>query len=369
MEHYKEKIHPEANRRLQLDKWTKFKIGSGDILESVISAIEINDSFRNNLVEWQAKRGPDSVSHKKLITARKIKSNRFKIEQALYNHFYSEVSDEESFTEIMELVGKRYDLLSYLFFIKDWTKYAPLRPRIFTSVFKTLKVPLNMVMQCSWENYNEFLNRITEVQKHLQQREIKNGVRFIDAQSFCWILEYLEVGDGIHISPTSHQLITVKHRNVSRRELEKSAKPFSLEDLEGILKSQKDIGLKAERIVLQYEIENLKNENRPDLAEKVIQLSDEDTTLGYDIHSYYTNGKNKYIEVKAISAQDSNMRFFLSSNELAKSQKTEGYVFSLVSKINSENPVISEFLGGNLPLESLTPVNYEVNISTEEVRD
>jgi hypothetical protein len=93
-------------------------------------------------------------------------------------------------------------------------------------------------------------------------------------------------------------------------------------------KSNKELGLLGEELVLEYEIEFLKDNNRHDLAKKVahhsVVIGD---GLGYDILSYDLNGAKKFIEVKTtrgISKTD----FFVTQTELRRSKaETEFYLY------------------------------------------
>src|ERR1035438_3994618 len=189
-EHYKEWLYLEARRLLEVHTWKKKWVGSGKILERVVAAIIIHQDkhHRNNIVEWQGRFGPESKSHSKLLEAQNAKKLLPPIEKTLWE-MYAEPSDPQAcFEAMMELFGKNYDLISYLFFIRDWNEFMPVKPTFFPKVFAMLGVPLEMRARCTWENYSEALARLREVQRHLAGYDIPGGVRLIDAHSFCWML-------------------------------------------------------------------------------------------------------------------------------------------------------------------------------------
>ncbi len=78
----------------------------------------------------------------------------------------------------------------------------------------------------------------------------------------------------------------------------------------------REIGLKGELLVLNYEIERLKVAGLGNLAEKVRHVSVvEGDGAGYDILSYDEMGRKKYIEVKTTRG-GLNTDFFISPNEI-----------------------------------------------------
>jgi len=78
---------------------------------------------------------------------------------------------------------------------------------------------------------------------------------------------------------------------------------------------QQEIGQKGEIYVADYEKKYLTQHNRPDLAEKVIRVSETDVGAGYDILSFDLDGREKYIEVKA-TTNPTNTGFEVTQNEL-----------------------------------------------------
>lgn len=146
----------------------------------------------------------------------------------------------------------------------------------------------------------------------------------------------------------------------------------------------KQIGDNGEKLVLQYEIEQLKNSPFPHLAEDVIHSSVvEGDGLGYDILSYcpdkYAMYKDKKESIKYIEVKTTNQRldapFFISGNELDLA-KEEGEKFLLYrvylpdrdkQKENEEdaNETFSFYvIDGKCLLEEyeFTPASYKVSL-------
>lgn len=100
----------------------------------------------------------------------------------------------------------------------------------------------------------------------------------------------------------------------------------NIRKIDGIEKAKHDtkIGLIGEELVLEYEKDKMRLNNREDLVAKVVWESRESDRLGYDIRSYNFDkeGKEKeiFIEVKTT---DSNIKnaFFISKNEYDKFEK------------------------------------------------
>ena len=102
-------------------------------------------------------------------------------------------------------------------------------------------------------------------------------------------------------------------------------------------KANKEIGLLGEKLVLEYEKKYLRNNNKPELAEKVshhsVNLGD---GLGYDILSYTLEGNKKFIEVKTTKGKNST-DFFVTPTELRRSKKEKEYYLYRVYDYSIEN--------------------------------
>lgn len=80
--------------------------------------------------------------------------------------------------------------------------------------------------------------------------------------------------------------------------------------------SNRKLGLAGELLVLEFERQSLIAQGKGDLADKVLHASkDIGDGLGYDIHSYAPNGRDKLIEVKT-TAFAKETPFYASRNEV-----------------------------------------------------
>lgn len=131
-----------------------------------------------------------------------------------------------------------------------------------------------------------------------------------------------------------------------------------------VKKAYKDAktGLLGEELALDYEKKRLNNLGLEEYAEKVVWVSKNSDSLGYDIDSYDIdksgNVFNIKIEVKTTSSRIDN-EFFVSKNELEKSKeyKNRYCVFRIIDSL-SQNPQFYRVFG---PIEDhfiLDPYTY-----------
>ncbi|MCH9651897.1 MAG: DUF3883 domain-containing protein [Deltaproteobacteria bacterium] len=360
-EGYKEYVFHEARRRLASGTWQKFDIGTGKILRRVLEAVEINEGKdnRNNLVEWDSRRGEASRSHQKLYLAKEDPATLKTAEQLFYEFYCEGSSLAEAFGRFVQLLGKRYDIVSYFFFIRDWDQFMPARAETFEKAFDLLEIPLRLSHQCSWENYQSYLRRLRAVQACLAQVDAPVA-RLIDAHSFCWMLARAKGFEQERVGEATYIRIAPEAADFPPRE-RSSERPAEVVDFERLNLGRQRIGALAQLVVLEAEQRRLKEGGREDLAADVKDVSNR-PALGYDIASFTADGEPKPIEVKAAATRKRGLKFFLSENELYWSTRLKNYTFALVTGLDSEGPCIHEFPAKELPPEALRPRNYEVRV-------
>jgi len=115
------------------------------------------------------------------------------------------------------------------------------------------------------------------------------------------------------------------------------------------------------------EEKRLIEKGRKDLAGKIKHISKEDDREGYDILSYDEDGTPRQIEVKATTASNLERGFYISRNELEKSQELPNYyiyiVFSALSKAPKILPIKEPALHGTA--FNLQPVAYHVTLHSD----
>lgn len=335
-ENYKYEIIEDAKSQLLLKTWRETDIGSGTILKNVKNAINVKS---NNLIDWRKK---DDF--------KKLKANR-ENEKFLYDFFKSKIQDEIAFDNFVE-IGFSYQLIAYLFFIKNHQKYMPISQEKFDEIFSSINIDFKTSHNCSWENYVEFNEIIKLFRKQLSQR-FKNA-SLLDAHSFLWIYGFQldkpkEKVKQEKTTQKSEIKAPDKPKEKPKPELE-TYKPQKVVDLDDLTETANEIdyienhrklmeiGDLAEKIVLENEIEFLQADY-PELAEKV-RLVSNNPKLGFDVLSFEPDGKQKQIEVKAISVNRNAKSFIITRNEFSKSKTYSNYYIYCVTELNSENPKI-----------------------------
>ncbi len=179
-ENYKYSVYKDARNNLNFSNWKQEDVGSGKILDKVTSAMQlkvIHDQVEvdNNLINnWRIK---DTFS--------KIKHNEA-LEQTLFDHFKSKVSDEVSFERLLN-EKQPYNLIAYLFFLKEKNRFLPISQRRFDRIFELFGIEdFKTDGNASWENYNRYCNIIKEVRNFLKTKD--KQAELLDAHSFLWIL-------------------------------------------------------------------------------------------------------------------------------------------------------------------------------------
>ncbi|MFD2543735.1 DUF3883 domain-containing protein [Lacinutrix gracilariae] len=358
-ENYKYKVLEEAKNSLLTKTWKENEIGNGRILKAVKDSIQTNviynfETHQNNLIDWRKK---DNFS--------KLKANP-KNEKLLFEFFKSKIKDEKAFDQFSEL-GFSYQLIAYLFFIKNSQKYLPISQTRFDLIFSSLNIDLKTSHNSSWENYQDFVGIIKQFQNYLKTKF--NGIELLDAHSFLWIygFQFEKAKEKIEVKFKTTKTVEKKKPELPNYEprkavdLETLVEPETEIDYIEQLKKQMEIGDLAEEIVLKNEIEFLSQEF-PDLAEKVRSVAN-NPKLGFDIISFETNGTQKQIEVKAISTNKSNKSFFLTRNELRKSKEYPNYYLYCVSELSSEKPKILRIKQPNFENENefkMEPLTYKI---------
>ena len=186
-ENYKYDVYGNARRVLGVDKWTQEDVGTEVIFQAVNAAVhtKINiggKAVDHNLVGWRVK---DKFSQY---------SNDRQIELLLFDFYKNERLDSECF-EMFHKEGLPYQLIAFLFFIKDNTKYLPISQKVFDDIFSKLGVlDFKTSGNASWENYSTFLEILKQVKDFINKKD--PGATLIDAHSFLWILQQIDMEEN-----------------------------------------------------------------------------------------------------------------------------------------------------------------------------
>jgi hypothetical protein len=398
-ENYKYNIRKIAKERLQSKFWTDKIIGEGEILERIVSAIEINENkIKNNLILWEMRYGEKSKpQHKIFLDVLESKTNLKLYDRLFYDFYTGKSKDEDIFRRFTEIT-KDYRLISYFFFIKYEHK-MPIVPTTFDKIFELLGIKFKTLGNCNYNNYSDYNQIIKLVQKFLiQEKGIKN-TELLDAHSFLWI-----IGPLINFAKEKKQLenrntkqepienkFNTENQNTTDFENQKNSidkdnersieiteteKEVSFQTMTDdqffcLYKKQMDNGHTGENIVYEAEINLLKDIDRIDLANDV-EIVGNQIGLGYDILSFEPIEGNKRIEkqIEVKSVQNTSIkRFYLTRNELEKSRVLSNYYVYLVDNSNTESPTITKIKKPNFHDKSkfeLKTTVYEIKYNADD---
>jgi hypothetical protein len=125
----------------------------------------------------------------------------------------------------------------------------------------------------------------------------------------------------------------------------------------------RQLGLEGELLVLEHEINKLKEAGFPDLASRVIHTSVvQGDGAGYDIKSFNEDGSARHIEVKSTRGS-LNTDFYMSPNELKFAEKNANdfYLYRVYGMGNQQGEALFYVLHGDIGEQlDATPVNYKM---------
>ena len=366
-EGYKDRVRDEARRRLGFTEWNERTIGSGHILDGAIRAIEIEEGpqLRNNLVAWANRYGAAKQAHGALLRARSQPAERKVIEQWCYDFFRGKMANEDAFNRFCGIAGERYDLVAYLFFLKDWDRFMPIAPTSFDKAFALLDVPLVTTKACSWLNYSEYNEALLSVRRGLVEVAEIRDVRLIDAHSFCWMIARLglstevprqEIGPPGLLTGLTPHIVTPQREDDGRN----AGKIKTGDEFAEMDAKRRRIGLIAQDVALQSERARLRQLGHPNPL--VAQDVSDRPSLGYDIESSELDGTPRYIEVKAATLSGAVVSFVISKNEVRVSRGRPNYRLYLVFRADSGAPEVRDASPQEVTDAALTPLNYQVKL-------
>ena len=105
-------------------------------------------------------------------------------------YLYTGDDDAAAFDKLVQIIGARFDILGFLYFFKDYTKYMPIRSLLFDERFQLIGIDSQLSFNCSWEKYLQY-NQWTEHVSDVLRQQLNPNITLIDANSFLWILPLL----------------------------------------------------------------------------------------------------------------------------------------------------------------------------------
>lgn len=368
-EEYKPDIAYTARELLGIQKWTIQDIGSGKLLASILSALKARtpSGTANNLVHWTTPRNLDLLIQKK--------NNLHDFEETAYKFYNRLITPEDAFNRFTAIIGRKYPLIAYLFFIHDPTRYLPIAPSHFDPVFTLLGIDFQTSGGASWKNYSDYISIIRTIQQYIKDEGYPE-TRLIDAHSFCWMLSTFSK-EGRKEKSFSENAIQKRETipfnvwdNIAPNITStipggSSASNGSPPDDDQFLEKHKKnifFGNIAEERVFEEEKKRLIKAGKSNLASDVEWTSRKNMSAGYDIRSFEVDGKTKYIEVKAASGNLNQLSFILSDPEFQKSRELPNYFIYCVLFKKSEIDRIIAIPSEKVDTSYLKPLNYRVAI-------
>jgi hypothetical protein len=178
-ENYKYAVYEQAKESLGQQWWKQTDIGTGKIQGKVKDAIKTKLVYQyqwhnNNLVDWRKR---DDFA--------KLSINK-SLETTLFNFFKNKTRDSEVFEEFLSF-RLSYQLIAYLYFIKDPNRYLPITQERFDEIFELIGIPeFKTSGNASWDNYTEYVGIIKQVREFLKSKDANTSL--LDAHSFLYIL-------------------------------------------------------------------------------------------------------------------------------------------------------------------------------------
>ena len=186
-EWYKREVWEKAQGILQHDTWREEHIHTYDLIGRIAQCMDIpmGTGKKQNLLDWRETADEGENSLKGLLS-----QNRELSEILIYQIFCGD-NEELAFRDAMEAWGARFPFLSFLFYLKDIRRFVPVRPDRMKKGFQKLGIESDCLRTCSWENYQEFLMILQEIQSILKA-SVDPETELIDAHSFLWATWFLD---------------------------------------------------------------------------------------------------------------------------------------------------------------------------------
>ena len=175
---------------------------------------------------------------------------------------------------------------------------------------------------------------------------------------------FLQKNDlSVIVNPEFEKLISLKYK-----------KKIPLEQLEKNLEHQKKIGDIAEKFVLNFEKNRLKNLGFEEESNKIRQISIDFSNAGYDIESF--NGKtrdgvpDRFIEVKGTTKKELDFHWSINEINVAKNLGSHYWIYH-VSEIDIQNKIsVNEPKMINNPYDNIFSNDlFEKNIENYHIKE
>lgn len=101
----------------------------------------------------------------------------------------TEGTEKEAFENAAVFFGAKYDIVSYLFYLKDRERFFSIRSDTYGQRLACLGFPGSCTAKCTWENYSTFLSCLNEIKQRLiDALPASENITLTDAESFMWMM-------------------------------------------------------------------------------------------------------------------------------------------------------------------------------------
>jgi hypothetical protein len=205
----------------------------------------------------------------------------------------------------------------------------------FATVFSILGFIFSCIKRLVGRGDSKIENSIdiyTKVSSSVHDAEILQPTKTLDTQSIPVTTEResIPIPSSIKQSITTASNFSVEEQKVSTGD-EKQRLPVPRKvDWDSVQKARKQTGDFGEMLVIEYEKAILLKSGESDLSTKVELVASRN--LGYDVLSKFSDGSNKYIEVKAFAGSKAH-NFVVTRNELdfLKENPDSSYVYMVIN--------------------------------------
>lgn len=241
MRKYKQYLHPS--------KWDDR--ADGIVAKEVLALIY--DDELDNLLSWYEKE-----YFKSLLEDRAKKTL---LTDCMRDIFLGD-DDMASFQRAEKCIGRRFPIISYLFFIKNPDKYLPVKPKNFANKFQSIGIS-GWRNVCSWENYQDFISAVKNVQNFLMEYYRNENISLLDAHSFIWMswMDNMSEDEFLALAKKHciDELKTIQKKLESPKGCKEVAERIESElpslegkEREAVVKSRVNQGVFRSRLLLKY---------------------------------------------------------------------------------------------------------------------
>ena len=180
-EYYKYQVYTKTFSTMDYMTWEEKEIGSGRIAKSVQKAVNCCGNDNNLINRYNKMHFNNQYTDQTDFIA---------LDRAFFD-LYCGNDDQKAFNKLTEIFGRRYDIIAFLFFIRNPDIYLPISPDNFDKGFERLGIRFSTSHNCSWNNYSAYNEIFREIQAVLNESlPLRTPASLLDTHSFVWIVSH-----------------------------------------------------------------------------------------------------------------------------------------------------------------------------------